>query len=94
MDVNQIGKIRDGCGWRIHGRGSTKALTGWRSHRQKVSYTYLHSMENDSPRLAYAETPEDETDASTIGLLHRALVFFAAHGLKRTSRLVTNNSSN
>jgi len=94
MDVKKIGKIPDGGGWWAHGRGSDQALAGKRAHKQKVGYTYLHSMEDGFSRLAYTEALENETAATTIGFFHRALVFFAAHDITRISRLVTDNGAN
>lgn len=47
VDVKKVGRIPDGRGWRVHGRGSEQAK---RSQRRKtknkqgrVGYTYLHS---------------------------------------------------
>ena len=94
MDVKKVGKIPDGGGWWAQGRGSEKALAGKRAHKQKVGYTYLHSIEDEFSRLAYTEALEDETAATTIAFFHRARVFFAAHGITRISRLVTDNGSN
>ena len=94
MDVKKVGKIPDGGGWWAHGRGSDQALASKRAHKQKVGYTYLHSMEDGFSRLAYTEALENETAATTIGFFHRALAFFAAHGITRISRLVTDNGAN
>src|SRR5699024_9390235 len=94
MDVKKVGKIPDGGGWWAHGRGSDQALAHKRAHKQKVGYTYLHSMEDGFSRLAYTEALENETAATTIGFFHRALAFFAAHGITRISRLVTDNGAN
>ena len=94
MDVKKVGKIPDGGGWWTHGRGSEQALAGKRAHKQKVGYTYLHSMEDGFSRLARTEALEDDKAATTIGFFHRARVFFAAHGITRISRLVTDNGSN
>src|SRR5699024_10987314 len=77
-----------------HGRGSDQALASKRAHKQKVGYTYLHSMEDGLSRLAYTEALENETAVTTIGFFHRALVFFAAHNITRISRLVTDNGAN
>jgi len=79
MDVKKVGKIPDDGGWWAHGRGSQKALAGKRAHKQKVGYTYLHSVEDGFSRLAYTEALEDETAATTIAFFHRAIVFFAEH---------------
>ena len=94
MDVKKVGKIPDGGGWRVHGQGSEKALASKRSHRQKVGYTYLHSIIDGYSRLAYTEALEDETAATTIAFFHRARAFFAEHGITRISRLVTDNGKN
>lgn len=94
MDVKKVGKIPAGGGWWAHGRGSQKALASKRAHKQKVGYTYLHSMEDGFSRLTYTEPLEDETAATTIAFFHRAREFFAAHGITRISRLVTDNGSN
>ena len=94
MDVRKIGKIPDGGGWRVHGRHSEKTLASKRSHRQKVGYTYLHSIIDGYSRLAYTEALEDETAATTIAFFHRARVFFAEHGITWISRLVTDNGKN
>ena len=91
MDVKKIGKLREGGGWRAHGRGSVQDR---KKHGQRVGYTYLHSMIDGFSRLAYTEALEDEKAATTIGFFHRARAFFAAHGITRFSRLVTDNGSN
>lgn len=94
MDVKKVGKIPDGGGWWAHGRGSEQALASRRAHKQKVGYTYLHSMQDGFSRLAYTEALEDEKAATTIGFFHRARVFFAAHGITSITRLVTDNGAN
>ena len=45
-------------------------------------------------RLAYTETLANETAATTIGFWARARAFFAAHGITRFTRVVTDNGSN
>src|SRR5699024_1941361 len=58
---------------------------------RRVGYTYLHSAIDGFSRLAYTEPLEDETAATTIGFLHRAFAFFAAHGITRITRLISDN---
>lgn len=94
LDVKKVGKIPDGGGWRAHGRGSAQALAGKRAHKQRVGYAYLHSAIDGFSRLAYTEVLENETAATTIGFFCRARVFFAAHGITRLVRVVTDNGSN
>ena len=77
-----------------HGRGSSKALASKRVQKQKVGYTYLHSIIDGFSRWSYTEALEDETAATTIGFFHRARAHFAAHGITRITRLVTDNGSN
>ncbi|WP_010533361.1 IS481 family transposase [Brachybacterium squillarum] len=91
MDVKKVGKLRDGGGWWAHGRGSAQDR---KKHGQRVGYTCLHSMTDGFSRLAYTEALEDEKALTTIGFFHRAREFFAAHGITRISRLVTDNGAN
>lgn len=94
MDVKKVGKIPDGGGWWAHGRGSSKALVSKRAHKQRVGYTYLHSAIDGYSRLAYTEALEDETAQTTIGFFARARAYFAAHGITRLIRVVTDNGAN
>lgn len=88
LDVKKVGQIPAGGGWRLHGRGST------RTRHQRVGYTYLHSAIDGYSRLAYTEALENETAATTIAFFARARAFFAAHGITRLVRVVTDNGSN
>ena len=45
-----------------------------------------------SPAWAYTEALTDETAATAVGSLTRATVWFAAHGIDRITRLVTDNA--
>ena len=94
LDVKKVGKIPDGGGWWAHGRGSSKALASKRAHKQRVGYTYLHSAVDGYSRLAYTEALEDETAQTTIGFFARARAYFAAHGITRLIRVVTDNGAN
>lgn len=94
MDAKKVGNIPDGGGWWAHGRGSSKALASKRAQKHKVGYTYLHSIIDGFSRWSYTEALEDETAATTIGFFHRARAYFAAHGITRITRLVTDNGSN
>lgn len=94
LDVKKVGRIPDGGGWRVHGRGTARALASKRAHKQKVGYTYLHSAIDGFSRLAYTEALEDETAATTIAFFCRARRFFANHGITRLVRVITDNGSN
>lgn len=94
IDVKKVGKIPDGGGWKVHGRDSDAARSSKRGKGRRVGYTHLHSAIDGFSRLAYIEPLEDETAATTIGFLHRAFAFFAAHGITRITRLVSDNGPN
>ena len=88
MDVKKIGRIPDGGGWRAHGRqmGSTAARK-----RTKVGFDYVHSLVDDHSRLAYSEIHPDERGATAPAFLTRAAAYFAAHGITRIERVMTDN---
>jgi len=94
LDVKKVGKIPDGGGWRTHGRGSAQALKSKRGPGARVGYTYLHSAVDGFSRLAYTEALDDEKAVTTIGFFARARTFFAAHGIHRLHRVVTDNGAN
>jgi transposase InsO family protein len=95
LDVKKVGQIPDGGGWRVHGRGSEQAKQAARGKKrgQRPRYTYLHSAVDGFSRLAYTEALPDETAATAIGFTHRARAFFAAHGITRIHRIVTDNGA-
>ena len=89
MDVKKLGKIPDGGGWKAHGRqmGSSSARK-----QLKVGYDYVHSLIDDHSRLAYSEILPDEKGHTCAGFLERAIAYFAAHGITRIERLMTDNA--
>lgn len=89
MDVKKIGRIPDGGGWRAHGRGSREVT---RDRTTKVGYDYVHSAVDDHSRLAYSEILPDEKGATCAAFLARAAVYFAAKGIPRIERLITDNA--
>ena len=91
MDVKKLGRIPPGGGWR--GRGET--ATNHQSNTDKkarVGFDYVHSLVDDHSRLAYSEIFPDEQGATCAALLDRALDYFAAHGISRVERLMTDNA--
>jgi transposase InsO family protein len=89
MDVKKLGRIPDGGGWRALGRAAretTKNRTG------KPGYDYVHSMVDDHSRLAYSEILPDEKGATCAAFLARAAAYFAAHGIDRIERVMTDNA--
>ena len=54
---------------------------------------YLHSAIDGFTRLAYTEAVDDERGPTAAGFWRRARVFFAAHGITRVNRVITDNGS-
>lgn len=95
VDVKKIGRIPDGGGWRVHGRGSAqhKATGRAKTAGARAGYVYLHSAVDDHSRLAYTEELLDEKGATAAGFWARAVKFFRRHGIKRIRRVLTDNGS-
>ncbi len=89
MDVKKLGKIPDGGGWRVHGRSAGSIQ---RDRSTKVGYDYVHSLVDDHSRLAYSEVLPDEKGTTCAAFLGRAIDYFAAHGIARIERLITDNA--
>lgn len=97
LDVKKVGRIPDGGGWRVHGRGSDQHRASARARTAngpRPGYVFLHSAVDGFSRLAYTEHLPNEQAATTIGFFHRARAFFNAHGIVRLTRVVTDNGSN
>ncbi|MFC0488849.1 integrase core domain-containing protein, partial [Sinomonas atrocyanea] len=89
MDVKKIGRIPDGGGWRALGREATV------DHKHKktlIGDDYVHSLVDDHSRLAYSEILPDEKGPTCAGFLERAAAYFAAKGIVRIERLMTDNA--
>jgi transposase InsO family protein len=95
VDVKKVGRIPDGGGWRVHGRGSDqkRAVARAKVAGAKAGYVYLHSAVDGFSRLAYTEPLPDEKGATAAAFLARAKVWFAAHGITHLHRVVTDNGS-
>lgn len=95
IDVKKVGRIPDGGGWRAHGRNSDRSRAVSRNKKKtgRGEYVYLHSAVDGHTRLAYTEPLPDEKASTAIAFLHRARAWFAAHGITRIERLVTDNGA-
>lgn len=95
VDIKKVGRIPDGGSWRVHGRGSDQAkkVERVKTTGARAGYVYLHSAVDGFSRLAYTEVLADEKASTAIGFMHRARVFFAAHGITHIHRVVTDNGS-
>ena len=87
LDVKKIGRIPDGGGWRAHGRSEDVRCRG-------IGYDYIHVAVDDHSRLAYAEILPDEKGTTCAAFLTRAAAWFAAQGVPRIERVLTDNAKN
>jgi transposase InsO family protein len=89
MDVKKIGRIPDGGGWRAHGRAATSPS---KDRRHGPGYDYVHSLVDDHSRLAYSEIHPDERADTCAQFFARAVDYYAAHGIDRIERVMTDNA--
>jgi len=89
MDVKKLGKIPDGGGWKARGRAAT---SDQRHKKITVGYDYVHSLVDDHSRLAYSEILPDEKGPTCAAFLQRAAAYFAAKGIRRIERVMTDNA--
>jgi transposase InsO family protein len=87
VDVKKIGRIPDGGGWRLHGRGERPAAA------RGLGYDFVHVAVDDHSRAAYAEILPDERGATCAGFLLRAAAWFAEHGVS-VREVMTDNALN
>ena len=101
VDVTKFANIPDGGGFPFVGRAqgeknraATATRTGHRSPRgrARIGTAFVHTVIDDHSRTAYAEICADETAATAIGVLQRAVAWFAEHGVT-TERVLSDNGS-
>jgi transposase InsO family protein len=99
VDVKKIGKIPDGGGHRFVGRQqgnrNIRATAGRPTNNnrgQVVGTSFVHTVIDDNSRVSYAEIHDDETAATAIGVLRRAVSWFEARGVT-VERVLSDNGS-
>ena len=94
VDIKKLGRLREGGGWRVHGRGSAVARSNKAagSRGELVGHEFVHSAVDDHSRLAYCEVLPDEQAATAVAFWTRAHAFFAAHGIT-VQRVLTDNGA-
>jgi transposase InsO family protein len=75
VDIKKLGRIPDGGGWKVRGRG----YPGEFSRARQVGYGYVHSAVDAHTRLAYSEVLSNEQGATAAEFWQRAERFFAGH---------------
>lgn len=95
VDVKKLGRIPEGGGHRVHGRGSTQHRAAGRAKTKgaRAGYVYLHSAVDDHSRLAYTEELCDERGATAAAFWARAVKFFRRHGIRKIRRVLTDNGA-
>lgn len=101
VDVTKFGNVPDGGGHRYLGRaigGQNSRATATRTgHRTgagspRVGKAFVHTVIDDHSRVAYAEIHDDEKAATAIGVLNRAVAWFAARNIT-VERVLSDNGS-
>jgi transposase InsO family protein len=99
VDVKKLGNIPDHGGWRFVGRAQgqrNRAATPHtpRSprHDPKLGHAFVHTVLDDHSRVAYAEIHDDETAATAVAVLRRAVAWFAARDIV-IRRVLSDNGS-
>jgi transposase len=103
VDVKKLGNIPDGGGWRYTGRVQGKqhrqamanaGLVGRDRYRgPKLGTAFVHTVIDDHSRVAYAEVHNDETAATAVAVLYRAVAWFADRGIVIQKVLSDNGSA-
>jgi len=99
VDVKKIGNIPNGGGWRYVGRvqggknrRTTPGTTRNKHRHELLGTAFVHTVIDDHSRVAYAEIHGDETATTAVGVLRRAVTWFAARGVT-VERVLSDNGS-
>jgi len=100
VDIKKLGRIPDGGGWRVFGRGSEQDrrnnVVADRASRKGASpsrgYVYLHHAIDDYSRLAYSEQLPNERKETAAAFWERARAFFADAGIAVRAVMTDNGS--
>jgi len=102
VDVKKLGNIPDGGGWRHVGRvqgekhRAAMANAGKvgrdKYYGPKLGTAFVHTVLDDYSRVVYAEIHDDETAATAIAVLRRAVAWFTARGVV-VERVLSDNGS-
>ena len=99
VDVTKFGNIPDGGGHRFVGRpqgnknrSATPGKPRSATHEPLMGRAYVHTVIDDHSRVAYAEICADEKTVTAIGVLQRAVAWFAERGVT-VERVLSDNGS-
>ena len=98
-DVKKLGNIPTGGGHRYVGRRQgrrnrvlTPGVRRSRNHDPIVGKAFVHTVVDDHSRVAYAEIHDDETAATAVAVLRRAVAWFNSRGV-HVERVLTDNGA-
>ncbi len=83
VDTKKLGRIGR-VGHRIHG-DHARRMAG-------IGWEVLYAAIDDATRVAYSEVLGDETGATAVGFLERAVAWYAARGIRIASVMTDNGS--
>lgn len=91
VDIKKLGRIPDGGGWRMFGRGSDQDrasgrasdAAGRKGSKPGRGYRYLHHAVDGHSRVVHSEILDDEHKDTAAGFWRRASGFFASLGVCR-----------
>lgn len=99
VDVTKFGNIPDGGGWRFVGkqqgdrnRAATPDKPRSATRDPLMGRAFVHTVIDDHSRVAYAEIHSDEKAITAIGVLQRAVTWFADRGVT-VERVLSDNGS-
>ena len=99
VDVTKFGNIPDGGGHRFVGRQqgyqnqlTTSGLPRGKDYKPRTGKSFLHTVIDDHSRVAYVEICADETADTAVGVLRRAVDWFAHRGVV-VERVLSDNGS-
>lgn len=100
VDIKKLGRIPDGGGWRVHGRGSAqdrragaaRDRAARRGAAPSRGYLFLHHAVDDCTRLAYSEELPDERKETAAGFWVRARAHFAEAGFEVRAVMTDNGA--
>lgn len=99
MDVTKFGNIPDGggdryVGWKQGNRNRAATIDATRSPRRVplIGKAFVHTVIDDHSRVANAEIHGDEKAHTAVGVLKRAVSWFAARGVT-VERVLSDNGS-
>ncbi len=100
VDIKKLGRIPDGGGWRVHGRGSAQARrvgvaqdrAGRAGAASSRGYRFIHHAVDDHSRLAYSEILTDERKETAAAFWIRARAYFSSFGVEVRAVMTDNGS--